>query len=228
MKPKPVKSLRRDRLLSTLARHFEGDDQAYSLVEEFLGNETFNKAFCTKLIEVARSASWELRRLAVLMLEHQVLKISARSLNDFDFILTELKLKLSSSLLKEGYTTTNLRKFIPEFRRKLQRHDHVHAKIEGWRTSNAALEDFLELSRSDCKLSLARYLFTAHEVAEKILFEHELFGHQRTLLQVSVGPMPHAQVLRAIELFGTKVAPIVRKALGGDRPRMADAPRMRE
>lgn len=51
------------------------------------------------------------------------------------------------------------------------------------------------------------------EVVEKILFEHELFGHQRTLLQVSVGPMPHAQVLRAIELFGTKVAPAVRKAL---------------
>lgn len=177
MKPKPVKSLRRDRLLSTLTRHFEGDDQAYSLVEEFLGKETFNKAFCTKLIEVARgitAASWELRRLAVLMLEHQILKISARSLNDFDFMLTALKLgqetgALSSSLLKEGYTTTNLPKFIPEFRRKLQRHKHVHAKIEGWRTSNETLCDFLELSRSDCKLSLARYLFSAHEVADRIL-----------------------------------------------------------
>jgi hypothetical protein len=28
-----------------------------------------------------------------------------------------------------------------------------------------------------------------------------------------VGPMPHAQVMRAIELFGTKVAPIVREEL---------------
>jgi probable LLM family oxidoreductase len=48
------------------------------------------------------------------------------------------------------------------------------------------------------------------DVAAKILFQHELFGHQRFLAQMSVGPMPHADVLRAIELFGTEVAPLVR------------------
>ena len=48
------------------------------------------------------------------------------------------------------------------------------------------------------------------EVVEKILFQHELFGNARSLAQISVGPMPHAQVMRAIELFGTKVAPAVR------------------
>jgi probable LLM family oxidoreductase len=47
-------------------------------------------------------------------------------------------------------------------------------------------------------------------VAEKILFQHTMFRHQRFLLQLSVGPMPHTQVMRAIELFGTRVAPIVR------------------
>jgi probable LLM family oxidoreductase len=52
------------------------------------------------------------------------------------------------------------------------------------------------------------------EVIEKILFEHELFGHQRFLAQISVGAMPHAKVMRAIELLGTEVAPAVRKALG--------------
>jgi probable LLM family oxidoreductase len=52
------------------------------------------------------------------------------------------------------------------------------------------------------------------EVVEKILFERELFGHQRFLAQISVGPLPHAKVMRAIELFGTEVAPTVRKALG--------------
>ena len=56
------------------------------------------------------------------------------------------------------------------------------------------------------------------EVVEKILFEHELFGHQRFLAQMSVGPMPHAQVMRAIELLGTEVAPAVRKALGALTP----------
>lgn len=48
------------------------------------------------------------------------------------------------------------------------------------------------------------------EVAEKILFQHTIFRHQRFLLQVAVGPMPHASIMKAIELFGTKVAPIIR------------------
>ena len=51
------------------------------------------------------------------------------------------------------------------------------------------------------------------EVAEKIRFEHELFGHQGFMVQISVGTMAHEKVMRAIELFGTEVAPAVRKEL---------------
>jgi alkanesulfonate monooxygenase SsuD/methylene tetrahydromethanopterin reductase-like flavin-dependent oxidoreductase (luciferase family) len=50
------------------------------------------------------------------------------------------------------------------------------------------------------------------EVIDKILYEYELFGHQRFLLQLTVGSMPHDKVLRAIELLGTAVAPAVRRA----------------
>jgi alkanesulfonate monooxygenase SsuD/methylene tetrahydromethanopterin reductase-like flavin-dependent oxidoreductase (luciferase family) len=48
-------------------------------------------------------------------------------------------------------------------------------------------------------------------VAEKILFEHDLFRNQRFLIQLSVGTMPHRKIMRAIELFGTEVAPVVRR-----------------
>jgi probable LLM family oxidoreductase len=48
------------------------------------------------------------------------------------------------------------------------------------------------------------------QVAEKILFEHELFGHQRYIGQMSVGAVDHQDVLRSMELFGTEVAPLVR------------------
>jgi alkanesulfonate monooxygenase SsuD/methylene tetrahydromethanopterin reductase-like flavin-dependent oxidoreductase (luciferase family) len=51
---------------------------------------------------------------------------------------------------------------------------------------------------------------TPEQVAEKILFEHELFGHQRYLGQMSVGAVAHRDVLRSIERFGTEVAPLVR------------------
>ena len=52
------------------------------------------------------------------------------------------------------------------------------------------------------------------EVAEKILFQHSIFGHDRFLIQFSVGTLPHADVMRSIELFGTEVAPLVHRELG--------------
>jgi probable LLM family oxidoreductase len=58
------------------------------------------------------------------------------------------------------------------------------------------------------------------EVAEKLLFEHELFGHQRYLAQMSVGAVDHLDVLRSLERFGTEVAPVVREAVArGAAPR---------
>jgi probable LLM family oxidoreductase len=50
-------------------------------------------------------------------------------------------------------------------------------------------------------------------VAKKVVAQHEIFGHRRVLAQMSVGTMPHEQVMRSIELFGTEVAPAVREAL---------------
>jgi probable LLM family oxidoreductase len=47
-------------------------------------------------------------------------------------------------------------------------------------------------------------------VIDKILLQHELFRHDRYLAQFSVGTMPHAQIMRSIELLGTRVAPVVR------------------
>jgi probable LLM family oxidoreductase len=51
------------------------------------------------------------------------------------------------------------------------------------------------------------------EVVDKILFQHSHFGHDRFLMQTSVGDIPHDRVLRSIELLGTTVAPAVRAAL---------------
>jgi probable LLM family oxidoreductase len=48
------------------------------------------------------------------------------------------------------------------------------------------------------------------QVAEKLLYEHELFAHDRYIAQMSVGAVAHRDVLRSMELFGTEVAPLVR------------------
>lgn len=59
----------------------------------------------------------------------------------------------------------------------------------------------------------ANMVGTPDEIIERALLHHEIFGHQRFLLQISVGTLPHAQVLRAIELFGTEVAPVLRREI---------------
>ena len=51
------------------------------------------------------------------------------------------------------------------------------------------------------------------QVADKIVAQHELFGHTRFLAHIGMGGLAHDQVLRAIELLGTEVAPRVREAL---------------
>jgi len=51
------------------------------------------------------------------------------------------------------------------------------------------------------------------QVAEKLLYEHELFRHDRYIAQMSVGAVSHRDVLSSMELFGTKVAPLVREEL---------------
>jgi probable LLM family oxidoreductase len=50
------------------------------------------------------------------------------------------------------------------------------------------------------------------EVAEKIVRVHELFQPERYLAHISIGAVEHRDVMHAIELFGTRVAPLVQAA----------------
>ena len=59
----------------------------------------------------------------------------------------------------------------------------------------------------------AYFMGSPQQVIDKILMQHEWFGHRRFGLQLSVGTLPHAKVMKAIELFGTIVKPVVNKAL---------------
>ncbi len=55
------------------------------------------------------------------------------------------------------------------------------------------------------------------EMIDKIMFQYGIFRHSRFLVQFSVGPMAHDKLLRSIELFGTEVAPVIRKETGVSR-----------
>ncbi len=59
---------------------------------------------------------------------------------------------------------------------------------------------------------------TVEEVAEKIVALHGIFQNDRFLIQMGLGSLPHDRMLRAIELLGTKVAPLVRRATQSKLP----------
>lgn len=59
----------------------------------------------------------------------------------------------------------------------------------------------------------ALFIGDASEVADKILYMHELFGITRFVAHMDVGAPDHKLMMKSIELFGTKVAPVVRKAI---------------
>ncbi len=70
---------------------------------------------------------------------------------------------------------------------------------------------------AECALHGALFVGGPEQVIEKMLYQHRLFGHQRFLVQLTVGPTPHEEVLRAIELLGTEVAPVVRREVGAGK-----------
>ena len=83
------------------------------------------------------------------------------------------------------------------------------------------------MSRADydaaASLRGANFVGTPEDVVQKILFQHEIFGHDRFMIQFTIGGIPHKGILRSIELLGREVAPAVReelaRRLGGTRAR---------
>lgn len=52
---------------------------------------------------------------------------------------------------------------------------------------------------------------STQEVIEKILYQHELFGHQRYIGQMDFGGVPFDQLLRNIDVIGSDILPAIKK-----------------
>jgi probable LLM family oxidoreductase len=104
-----------------------------------------------------------------------------------------------------GYIADDSRRAADEF---FPSYAYVMSKIgreRGWPPTTRAQ---FEASRSKQGSLLVG---SPQEVIDKILYEKELFGLDRFMLHISVGTLPHAQVMRSIELLGNVVAPAIRK-----------------
>ena len=74
----------------------------------------------------------------------------------------------------------------------------------------------------------ANFVGSPAEIVDKILYQHEIFQHERFLIQFTVGTLPHAAVMHSIELLGTQVAPQVERGVGEQDGWGADRPLTRE
>ncbi|WP_075618667.1 LLM class flavin-dependent oxidoreductase [Paenisporosarcina indica] len=57
----------------------------------------------------------------------------------------------------------------------------------------------------------ALFVGSPQQIIEKILHQHELYGHSRFIAQMDIGGLPYAQVAKGIEMLATEVAPVVRR-----------------
>lgn len=69
--------------------------------------------------------------------------------------------------------------------------------------------DFEQMSSPDTAL----FVGSSQQIIEKILYQHELFGHQRFIAQMDIGGIPFAKVAKNIERLATEVAPVIRREL---------------
>lgn len=85
----------------------------------------------------------------------------------------------------------------------------------GWPPTSRAQFDLARGPRG------ALFVGSPAEVTDRILAAHAVFGFDRILIQMAIGVLDHATLMRAIEILGTEVAPAVRKAVAGRRAALA-------
>jgi alkanesulfonate monooxygenase SsuD/methylene tetrahydromethanopterin reductase-like flavin-dependent oxidoreductase (luciferase family) len=55
------------------------------------------------------------------------------------------------------------------------------------------------------------------QIIEKILYQYEVFGHQRYIAQMDFGGVPYEKLMKNIELIGTEILPAIKKYTAKNR-----------
>jgi probable LLM family oxidoreductase len=113
--------------------------------------------------------------------------------------------KLKIAVHSLGFVADSTSLAVDQFFPPTQASFNYFARERGWSQYTRAGFD---ASRT---LEGALYVGDSETVANKIIYMHQHLGFSRFFLHLPVGTMPHEQVMRAIELLGTEVAPRVRE-----------------
>ena len=117
--------------------------------------------------------------------------------------LSKLRIGIHSHTMIGDDSQTIAEKYFPYYAAQMDR----IGKDRGWQPFSKAQ---FNMGRTR---DGALFIGDAAEVTDKILLQQEMFGLTRFVAHLDVGGAPHKDILKAIEIFGTKVAPEVKKAL---------------
>jgi probable LLM family oxidoreductase len=78
-----------------------------------------------------------------------------------------------------------------------------------YRAREISLNDYKQLAGPEGPL----FVGSPQQIVDKILYEHQLFGHQRFMVQIDIGGLPYQKVAEVIELLATRVVPAVRREI---------------
>jgi probable LLM family oxidoreductase len=112
---------------------------------------------------------------------------------------------LATSLNVHGFVAETTEKAADDFYGPQAEVMNRIGRERGWGPTSQAHFDQARSPRG------ALFIGDPEAVAEKIVAQHRLFRNDRFLLQMAIGEMPHDKIMKGIELYGTRVAPIVRR-----------------
>jgi hypothetical protein len=168
-----------DHLRGLANADFAASGRAMHLLGVALATRGYDRESAFAFLTTAKGESgesWEERGLAILLLENQLLRLAADDIIEFDLILVGLGLKveigeaipLKDSVLREGFSTLELRAFVTELVRKLRRRNRVHWPILQGECDQPECEYLLSAAREVSKLVLARYVYSVEDILREI------------------------------------------------------------
>lgn len=114
--------------------------------------------------------------------------------------VSKLRLAISSQFYTAESTVQAEDEFYPSYEALMTR----VGRERGWSPMNRGQFDWLSANGP-------LVVGDAQHVIDKIMLQYELFGNTRFIAQLVTGYTPHQKILKAIELYGTKVAPVIRR-----------------
>ncbi len=129
--------------------------------------------------------------------------IYRQSSREFGFDPDQIPLSVNS----HGFIADNAQDAVDEYYPHAMVMMNKIGKERGWGPSSREQLEAQRLLRG------SDFVGSPDEIIEKILFQYDIFNHQRFLIYMGNNAIDHKKMMRAIELFGTRVAPEVRKEI---------------